>query len=83
MCTPLVQPTGTDHEDSTDGTCRDGMGWYEVIVVRSERITFTLRADSVQDAEERYLLDGEETSSESLGQPDVESVKQLEGPPPA
>ncbi|MFJ4526195.1 hypothetical protein ACIP4Y_35655 [Streptomyces sp. NPDC088810] len=42
------------------------MDVFEVTVVRTEMITFTLRAASGQDAEERYLMDGEETGSETV-----------------
>ncbi|MGA4800533.1 hypothetical protein [Streptomyces lavendulocolor] len=45
---------------------RGGPGSYEVTVFRTEMITFTLTAVSAQDAEERYLLDGEETGSDTV-----------------
>ncbi|WP_435060370.1 hypothetical protein [Streptomyces sp. bgisy060] len=53
------------HEEAADGD-RGGPGSYEVTVFRTEVITFTLTAVSAQDAEERYLLDGEETGSDTV-----------------
>lgn len=41
------------------------MPTYEVTVSRTERITFQLTAASPQDAEDRYLSDGEETASKT------------------
>ncbi|WP_432754011.1 hypothetical protein ACE1OA_34830 [Streptomyces sp. JL2001] len=38
----------------------------EVTVIRTEMATFHLPATSSQDVEERYLMDGEETSSETV-----------------
>ncbi|MFD4565054.1 hypothetical protein [Streptomyces sp. NPDC058475] len=35
-------------------------------MLRTEMITFRLPAASAQDAEERYLMDAEETSSETV-----------------
>ncbi|MGW6145342.1 hypothetical protein ACWFR4_46130, partial [Streptomyces sp. NPDC055140] len=55
---------------------------YEVTVFRTEKITFTLTAASLQDAEERYLLDGEETGSKTV-ELRVESVKREEEQEPA
>jgi hypothetical protein len=52
----LRAPTGDRHRP-------DPRDVYEVTVLRSEMITFTLPAASAQDAEERYLMDGEETGS--------------------
>ncbi|MYX26824.1 hypothetical protein GTY75_09105 [Streptomyces sp. SID8381] len=40
---------------------------YTVTVSRSELITFEVLADSPEDAEARYLPDGEETGSKTLG----------------
>jgi hypothetical protein len=42
-------------------------------------ITFTLRADSAQEAEERYLVDGEEAGSETVGLR-VDPIKRLVEP---
>ncbi|MGC5264108.1 hypothetical protein ACPXCO_24120 [Streptomyces cyaneofuscatus] len=47
---------------------------YEVTVFRTEMITFTLPAASAQDAEERYLMDGEEGDSETVAMR-VDSIK--------
>ncbi|MEU6290203.1 hypothetical protein [Streptomyces sp. NPDC046988] len=56
------------HEETADDgdDDRGGPGSYEVTVFRTEMITFTLTAVSAQDAEERYLLDGEETGSDTV-----------------
>ncbi|MFJ5820035.1 hypothetical protein ACIQGT_40050 [Streptomyces sp. NPDC093108] len=40
---------------------------FEVTVTRTEMITFRLPAVSALDAEERYLTDGEETNSKTVG----------------
>ncbi|MGW3954617.1 hypothetical protein ACWEKM_27630 [Streptomyces sp. NPDC004752] len=80
-----VQPAITHHQHHedpalrADDTGRDAMDSYEVTVFRTEMITFTLRADSAQDAEERYLLDGEETDSETVGLR-VDSTKRQDEP---
>lgn len=50
---------------------------YEVTVLRTEMITFSLPAASVQDAQERYLLDGDETGSDTVGLR-VDSIKRLD-----
>ena len=42
------------------------MNSFEVTVIRTEMITFHLPATSPQDAEASYLVDGEETSSETV-----------------
>lgn len=42
------------------------MNSFEVTVIRTEMITFHLPATSPQDAEASYLMDGEETSSETV-----------------
>jgi hypothetical protein len=55
---------GLSGEDNCDHG-RDSSGTYEVTVYRAEVITYRLLAVSAQDAEERYLLDGEEESSET------------------
>ncbi|MEU7195607.1 hypothetical protein AB0B04_19060 [Streptomyces xinghaiensis] len=39
---------------------------YEVTVLRAEVITFRLPAVPALDPEERYLMDGEETGSETV-----------------
>ncbi|GAA2720522.1 MULTISPECIES: hypothetical protein [Streptomyces] len=56
------------HETTADcgDDDRGGPGLYEVTVFRTEMITFTLTAVSAQDAEERYLLDGDETGSDTV-----------------
>ncbi|MFI0813473.1 hypothetical protein [Streptomyces echinatus] len=56
------------HEATADGEGddREGPGSYLVTVFRTEKITFTLTARSAHDAEERYLLDGEETGSDTV-----------------
>ncbi|MEU9761682.1 hypothetical protein AB0D98_18445 [Streptomyces sp. NPDC047987] len=77
-------PAVTDHEGRTvpaDGTGRDTMDSYEVTFFRTEMITFTLSADSAQDAAERYLMDGEETGSDTV-RLSVDSIKRLEEPTP-
>ncbi|MCZ1012343.1 hypothetical protein [Streptomyces lydicus] len=51
---------------ATDGHGQGPMDVYEVTVFRTEMITFHLPAASTQDAEERYLLDGDETTSETV-----------------
>lgn len=38
---------------------------YRVTVLRHENIEFELEADSVEDAQARYLADGDEVSSET------------------
>ncbi|MFJ9580645.1 hypothetical protein ACIRQF_30180 [Streptomyces sp. NPDC101191] len=50
--------THVDDQNPTDA--------YEVTVFRTEMITYALTAVSAQDAEERYLLDGEETGSKTV-----------------
>ncbi|MGW3928725.1 hypothetical protein ACWECC_11545 [Streptomyces microflavus] len=55
---------------------------YEVTVFRTEMITFTLPAASAQDAEERYLMDGEESGSETVAMR-VDSTKRQEAPEPS
>ncbi|MEV6683384.1 hypothetical protein AB0N09_42020 [Streptomyces erythrochromogenes] len=55
-------------------------GDYEVTVFRTEMITFRLRAASTQDAEERYLTDGEETGSATVSL-NVDSTVQLDSAP--
>ncbi|MFE9252828.1 hypothetical protein [Streptomyces sp. NPDC007088] len=40
---------------------------FEVTVTRTEMITFRLPALSALDAEERYLTDGEEINSKTVG----------------
>lgn len=42
------------------------MDCYEVTVSRTETITFCLLAVSAQDAEGRYLTDGEEIGSDTV-----------------
>ncbi|MFI5864548.1 hypothetical protein [Streptomyces sp. NPDC051546] len=77
-----AQPAVTDHEDPalpTEGTGPETTGPYEVTVFRTEMITFTLRADSAQDAEERYLQDGEESASETVGL-SVDSIERQKEP---
>ncbi|WP_159027614.1 MULTISPECIES: hypothetical protein [unclassified Streptomyces] len=51
---------------TTDGERPDPMDVYEVTVLRTEMISYTLRATSAQDAENRYLTDGEETGSKTV-----------------
>lgn len=62
------------HDGTSDGDRRGPMDTYEVTVFRTEMISFTLPAASVRDAEERYLLDGEETGSETV-ELRVDSIK--------
>lgn len=38
---------------------------WQVTVLRTERITFELEAADKDDAERRYLMDGDETDSET------------------
>ena len=52
---------------------------YSVTVTRTESITFELDAASPEDAEERYLMDGDEVGS-STGSLQVESVTALDHP---
>lgn len=54
------------------------MAQYEVTVTRTETIVFALDAESPEDAENRYLMDGDEIASYS-GQPSVERVTPVEG----
>lgn len=42
------------------------MGKYRVVVERSERISFLIDATSAEDAEERYLMDGDEDWSKTF-----------------
>ncbi|WP_330342633.1 hypothetical protein [Streptomyces sp. NBC_00557] len=63
------RPADADGRGSTDV--------YEVTVVRTQRITFRLPAASVQDAEERYLTDGEQGSSNTVQQR-VESTRRVD-----
>ncbi|MDF3303070.1 hypothetical protein [Streptomyces tropicalis] len=53
---------------------------YEVIVLRTERISFTLTASSVQDATDHYLIDGDETASTTTAT-SIETVRRLTQPP--
>ena len=39
------------------------MALYEVIITRTEEISFVLEAKDADDATERYLMDGDETGS--------------------
>lgn len=65
---------------ATDGEGRGPMAVYEVTVFRTEMITFHLPAASIQDAEERYLLDGHETASETVALC-VDSIKRQDPAP--
>lgn len=47
---------------------------YIVTVQRTEWISFRVRASSPQDAEERYLMDGDEIASGGPSQPEVTSI---------
>lgn len=48
---------------------------YVVEVLRTERIYFEINATSPEDAERRYLTDGDEIGSESVeSQPEIVSV---------
>jgi len=51
---------------------------YEVTISRTEIITFRLKATSPEDAEERYLMDGEEVRSKTSGTT-IESVELVTG----
>jgi hypothetical protein len=62
----LVEQHGGEHADQDRAT-------YRVTVLRAERIEFTVEADSPEDAEARYLMDGIEGDSE-LDSTTVESV---------
>ncbi|MCX4826905.1 hypothetical protein OG883_45545 [Streptomyces sp. NBC_01142] len=64
-----------------DGDRPDPRDVYEVTVFRTEMITFTLSAASAQDAEERYLMDGEEIGSETVKMR-VDSTNRQEDPEP-
>jgi len=64
--TEVIEASMGLREGSTDGEGRGPTDDYEVTVFRTEKITFTLRATSEQDAENRYLLDGEETASKTV-----------------
>ena len=46
---------------------------YTVEISRTETITYSVEATSAEDAEARYLMDGEETGSETASL-SVESV---------
>ncbi|MEW2260769.1 hypothetical protein [Streptomyces sp. NPDC047869] len=61
----------------TDRDSRTPTYDYEVTVLRTEMIAFRLLAASAQDAEERYLMDGEETGSETVSQR-VDSTTRLD-----
>ncbi|MFD6334889.1 hypothetical protein ACFWGI_35670 [Streptomyces niveus] len=77
-----AQPDVTDYEDPSrpaEGTGRNATGPYEVTVFRTEVITFTLRASSAQDAEQRYLVDGDESASETV-ELRVDSVERQQEP---
>lgn len=50
---------------------------YTVTTSRTELITYEILADSPQDAEERYLTDGEETGSKTTAL-EVDSVEPTE-----
>lgn len=54
------------HDRTADEDGRGPVGVCEVTVFRTEMITFRLPAASAQDAEERYLADGEEGSSRAV-----------------
>ncbi|MGW3387311.1 hypothetical protein [Streptomyces cinereoruber] len=75
------------HEATADGADddRDGPGSYEVTVFRTEMIAFILTAVSAQDAEERYLLDGEEIGSDTVEHrvDTIERKAAAEATPPA
>ena len=58
------------------------MAKYEVSFARTELITVEVEAVSAQDAEERYLLDGDETGSKTIGM-NVESVTRMDTDEPA
>ncbi|MER5372560.1 hypothetical protein [Streptomyces sp. NPDC002553] len=75
-CEACAQDTDTEAEEieasmglrepATHDDDQKPMDAYEVTVLRTEMITFTLTAVSAQDAKERYLLDGEETCSKTV-----------------
>lgn len=57
------------------------MAAYVVEVLRTERIYFTIDAADPEDAARRYLMDGEETGSESAeSEPEIVSVTQAGTP---
>lgn len=53
------------------------MEWFEVIVLRTERIAFTVRASSPEEAEDIYLTAGNESGSQTV-ELRVESVERQE-----
>lgn len=48
---------------------------YEVVTYRTECIVYQVSAESAGDAEERYLMDGDEVSSKTTSET-VESVQE-------
>lgn len=52
------------------------MGTFLVSVLRTESISFEVEAESREDAEARYLMDGEETGSKTVDL-SVESVENV------
>lgn len=52
------------------------MARYEVLVTRTEYISFELEAASAEDAERRYLMEGDETASRT-GELTVTEVRPL------
>jgi hypothetical protein len=55
------------------------MAAYVVEVLRTERIFFEIDAADREDAERRYLMDGDETGSESVeSEPEIVSVTRAE-----
>jgi hypothetical protein len=86
-CEPCAQDEDAEAEQieasmglrnrTNNGACPDPAATYEVIVFRTEMITFSLPAASVQDAEERYLMDGDETGADTVALR-VDSIKRLD-----
>ncbi|MEU2380393.1 hypothetical protein [Streptomyces misionensis] len=54
----LIEQHGGEHADQDRRT-------YRVTILRTERIEFAVEADSREDAEARYLMDGVEVASET------------------
>ncbi|MFB6881444.1 hypothetical protein ACFCY8_11495 [Streptomyces noursei] len=58
------------------------MAQFEVIATRTEVIRFVILADSAEDAEERYLMDGDETDSKTAAQLRVTRVARVDAGEP-
>ncbi|MEU5200395.1 hypothetical protein AB0G86_41205 [Streptomyces scabiei] len=64
------------HDETSDSDRQGPTDTYEVTVIRTEVILYTLPAASARHAEERYLMEGEETGSETV-ELRVDSIEQV------